>query len=113
MRTKKRRGSRVALLLIDFMNPLDFDGAKLLAPRAVRAAQRAAGLRRRMAAKGAHVIYANDNFGRWESDFKAVVADCQNRGGASAAMARFACAPGYRSLAAETTALGILRHAAR
>ena len=88
MRTNKRRGSRVALLLIDFMNPLDFDGAKLLAPRAVRAAQRAAGLRRRMAAKGAHVIYANDNFGRWESDFKAVVADCQKRGGASAAMAR-------------------------
>jgi nicotinamidase-related amidase len=78
---------RVALLLIDFMNPFDFDGAASLAPRAVRAAERTAALKRRMQASRAPVIYANDNFGRWESDFDAVVDHCRSRGGASAKIA--------------------------
>jgi nicotinamidase-related amidase len=84
---KRAKGKRTALLLIDFMNPLDFDGANALAPRALKAASRAATLKKRMRAQRAPVIYANDNFGRWESDFNAVVADCERRGGASAAMA--------------------------
>ncbi len=88
-RTAKRgRRKRTALLLIDFMNPLDFDGAQSLAPRAVKAASRAAELKHRMRAQRAPVVYANDNFGRWEADFVAVVADCDRRGGASADMAR-------------------------
>jgi nicotinamidase-related amidase len=85
--TKRGTRSRTGLLLIDFMNPLDFDGAQSLASRAVRAARRAAALKQRMHAQRAPVIYANDNFGRWESDFNAVVDDCKRRGGASAAMA--------------------------
>ena len=76
-----------ALLLIDFMNPLDFDGADALAPHAVEAAKRAQALRERMRGDGAPIIYANDNFGRWESDFDAVVESCIARGGASAEMA--------------------------
>ena len=76
------------MLLIDFMNPLDFDGAQALAPRAVKAAARAADLKERMRTRRAQVIYANDNFGRWEADFTAVVADCERRGGASAKMAK-------------------------
>ena len=84
-RTRSRE--RPVLLLIDFMNPLDFAGAEALAPRAVRAAERAAALKARMLAARAPVVYANDNFGRWESDFDAVVAYCRNRGGASARMA--------------------------
>lgn len=70
------------------MNPLDFDGAQSLGPRAVRAASRAAELKKRMRARRAPVIYANDNFGRWEADFSAVVADCERRGGASERMAK-------------------------
>ena len=84
---KRGKKARPALLLIDFMNPLDFDGAQSLAPRAVRAASRAAELKKRMRARHEPVIYANDNFGRWEADFSAVVADCERRGGASARMA--------------------------
>ena len=84
---KRGTKARTALLLIDFMNPLDFDGAQALAPRAVRAATCAAGLKKRMRARRAPVIYANDNFGRWESDFHAVVDDCKRRGGASATIA--------------------------
>lgn len=85
---KSATAKRTALLLIDFMNPLDFDGAQSLAPRALKAASRAAILKKRMIAARAPVIYANDNFGRWESDFDAIVADCERRGGASAAMAK-------------------------
>ena len=98
--TTRRGGKRrTALLLIDFMNPLDFDGARSLAPRALKAASCAATLKKRMRAMRAPVIYANDNFGRWESDFKAVVAECERRGGTSAKMARLlAPSPDDRSV---------------
>jgi nicotinamidase-related amidase len=96
---KRGTRSRTALLLVDFMNPMDFDGAASMAPRAVKAAQRAAVLRQRMHAQHAPVIYANDNFGRWEADFSAIVADCEQRGGASARMAKLlAPSPSDRSV---------------
>ena len=76
-----------ALLLIDFMNPFDYEGADILAPRAVKSAESAAKLKARMREDRVPVIYANDNFGRWESDFKAVVESCRERGGASAEIA--------------------------
>jgi nicotinamidase-related amidase len=87
-RTRGATPRRTALLLIDFMNPMDFEGARAMAARAVRAATRAAALKAQMRVRHAPVIYANDNFGCWESDFAAVVASCQRRGGASAAMAK-------------------------
>ena len=90
---------RSALLLVDFMNPLDFEGAAAIAQRAVEAAQRTATLKARMRTEGVPVIYANDNFGRWESDFDAVVAHCESRGGPSAQLARIlAPLPGDRSI---------------
>jgi len=85
---KRARRTRAALLLIDFMNPLDFAGARALAPRALKAASCAATLKKRMRAQRAPIIYANDNFGRWEAGFNAVVADCERRGGASATLAK-------------------------
>ena len=91
--------ARVALLLIDFMNPFDFPNGAALARHAIGAARRTAALKARMRARRAPVIYANDNFGRWESDFEAVVAHCASRGGASAQIARMlAPAPGDRSI---------------
>jgi len=82
-----RRQPRTALLLIDFMNPLDFVGAKALARPATVAAKRTAVLKERLRASRVPAIYANDNFGRWESDFEAVVEHCRRRGGASAQLA--------------------------
>ncbi len=86
-RTAPDRRSRSALLLIDFMNPFDYAGAERLAPRAVKSAVSAARLKSLMRKAHTPVIYANDNFGRWESDFKAVVESCRQRGGASARIA--------------------------
>lgn len=66
----------VALLLIDWINDLEFEGgAKLLKP-AVRAAERTAALKRRAREAGIPVIYVNDNFGRWRSNFDDVVRHC-------------------------------------
>ncbi len=59
-----------ALLLIDLINPLDFPEAAQLArylPAMTRAIRR---LKQRAQKAGVPVIYVNDNFGRWRSDFR-------------------------------------------
>lgn len=63
----------VALLLIDVINAMEFEGGDELARAALPAARRLAELRRQARALGIPVIYANDNFGRWRSDFREVV----------------------------------------
>lgn len=76
------------LLLVDFINPLDFDGAAALAPAALAAARATARLRRDAARSGVQAIFANDNYGVWSSDFKAVLAHCSARRGAPGEIAR-------------------------
>lgn len=75
MRSSTRDGG-VALLLIDFINPLDFDGGERFAPRALKAAQRTAKLKARVKARGVPAIYANDNFGDWRAEFNSIVESC-------------------------------------
>jgi nicotinamidase-related amidase len=60
----------VALLLIDWINDLEFDAGDQLFARALTAAKATAALRRRAKQAGVPVIYCNDNFGRWRSDFR-------------------------------------------
>ena len=58
------------------INALDFpEGEKLLAT-AKPAARRIAALKQRLKPRGVPVIYVNDNYGQWRSDFKQVVARC-------------------------------------
>ena len=66
--------SDTALLLIDVINDLEFEGAERLLPAALAAADRLAALAARARRAGVPVIYANDNFGRWRSDFSALLA---------------------------------------
>lgn len=65
--------SPVALLLIDWINDLEFDGGAQLLPAALEAARATAALRRRAKQAGVPVIYCNDNFGRWRSDFRTLL----------------------------------------
>jgi len=65
--------SAAALLIIDMINDLEFPGGDELLEPAVAAAERIAALKQRAHAAGVPVIYANDNFGRWQSDFHDVV----------------------------------------
>lgn len=66
----------VALLLIDWINDLEFEGGRRLLKPAVRAADRVVALKKRARDAGIPVIYANDNFGRWRSNFGEVVQHC-------------------------------------
>ena len=81
------RAPNVALLLVDYMNPLAFDGAEQLAPKAIAAAKATFALKRRCRAARWPAIYANDNFGRWDSQFDEIVRLCIESGGAAASLA--------------------------
>ena len=63
----------VALVLIDWINDLEFDGGHKLFPQALKAAQATAALRKRAKQAGVPVIYCNDNFGKWRSDFRSLL----------------------------------------
>ena len=65
-----------ALLLIDVINDLAFDGSEAIVEQAEPMALRLARLKRRATAAGVPAIYINDNFGRWRSDFRQTVAHC-------------------------------------
>jgi nicotinamidase-related amidase len=68
-----------ALLLIDVINDLDFEGSDELVAQAEAMAVRLSALKRRATAAGVPCIYINDNFGQWRSDFRRTVAHCTSR----------------------------------
>jgi nicotinamidase-related amidase len=68
--------SETALLLIDVINDLDFDGGEKLLTYALPMATALSSLKQRSKAAGVPAIYVNDNFGRWRSDFSKLVQHC-------------------------------------
>jgi len=68
-----------ALLLIDVINDLAFDGSETIVAQAESMAGPLARLKRRATAAGVPAIYINDNFGQWRSDFRRTVAHCTAR----------------------------------
>ncbi len=68
--------SPVALLLIDVINPLNFDRGEDLLAYALPMADRLAALKERARSVGIPAIYVNDNFGRWRSNFNRLIALC-------------------------------------
>jgi nicotinamidase-related amidase len=78
--TGPRDGNPVALLLIDVINDLDFDEGDELLKHALPAAQQIAALKTRAKRAGVPTIYVNDNFGRWRSNFSAMVDHCLREG---------------------------------
>jgi nicotinamidase-related amidase len=80
--------SPTVLLLIDFINPLDFEGAEQLRRPAEAAARNVARLRRSLGKQGAACIFANDNYGNWRSDFMQQWERCQRMAGEPGRIAR-------------------------
>ena len=72
--------SSVAVVLIDVINDLDFEGAEKLTAPAIAMAQRLSRLTERARRAGVPVIYVNDNFGKWRSDFRTLLDHCLNDG---------------------------------
>lgn len=67
---------KIALLLIDVINDLDFPEANQLLRYARPMARKILRLKERAKKAGVPVIYVNDNFGRWQSDFRWQVQHC-------------------------------------
>jgi nicotinamidase-related amidase len=70
----------VALLLIDVINDLEFPEGDYLLRHALPMARQIAALKRRARRENVPVVYVNDNFGRWRSDFNAQVEHCLRDG---------------------------------
>jgi nicotinamidase-related amidase len=69
-----------ALLLIDVINDMEFPEGDKLLRQTLPAARKIAELKKRAQAASVPVIYVNDNFGRWRSDFNQQVQHCLNDG---------------------------------
>lgn len=80
--------NRSALLIVDMINPFDFEGAPRLLRAALPAAKRIARLKTRLKAHNVPTIYINDNFMQWQSDFRELVAVCSRDDAPGAEIAR-------------------------
>ncbi len=65
-----------ALLLIDVINDLAFPEADQMLDSALAMARNIRRLKRRARKAGVPVVYVNDNFGRWQSDWRRTVEHC-------------------------------------
>src|SRR6185503_678393 len=72
--------SPVALLVIDVINDLEFEGGDQLLKHAMPMARNISALIKRARVARILVIYVNDNFGKWQSDFKKLLAHCLEDG---------------------------------
>lgn len=70
----------VALLIIDMINDFEFPGGEVLFAAALPVAENIARLKQCAQEAGIPVIYINDNFGKWQSDFQQQVSHCLNDG---------------------------------
>ena len=80
--------SSTVLLLVDVINDFDFPRSRDLLRFALPAARRIVALKKRLRARGVPAIYVNDNFGRWQSDFKKQVERCVSDESIGAPVAR-------------------------
>lgn len=68
--------SKAALLIIDVINDLEFNSGARMLPQALVMAKKLAALKARVQKASIPVIYVNDNFGKWRSDFSVQVRHC-------------------------------------
>jgi nicotinamidase-related amidase len=80
--------AKTVLLLVDVINDFDFPKGRQLLRQALPAARRIAALKGRLGKAGVPTIYVNDNFGKWQSDFKKQVRRCIAEGSRGSPVAR-------------------------
>jgi nicotinamidase-related amidase len=77
---KEPAAGRTALVLIDMVNHLDFEGASDMEAAAKTAAERILLLRDEADRLGVPTVYVNDNFGQWHSERSKLVAHATGEG---------------------------------
>lgn len=70
--------SKVALLIIDMICDFEFEDGEKLYAQTEPMIENLVEFKRRARAAGVPAIYVNDNFGRWQSDFKKLLAHSQD-----------------------------------
>ena len=70
--------SDAVLLIIDVLNDLEFEGGEELLESALPMARALAALKQRARQARIPVVYVNDNFGKWRSDFRQQLDHCLN-----------------------------------
>lgn len=70
------------------INALDFPAGEKLLATARPAARRIAQLKARLKPRGVPVVYVNDNYGQWRSDFQHVIQRCAADGSLGAPLVR-------------------------
>jgi nicotinamidase-related amidase len=75
-----RHRSKNCLILVDVINGFDFPKSRALVRAAEQAAPKIEMLAARARAARVPVVYVNDNFGQWRSDFGATVDACIRAG---------------------------------
>ncbi|SFE95000.1 isochorismatase family cysteine hydrolase [Alteribacillus iranensis] len=70
----------IALLIVDMISSMDFDGSDKLFDQAYEAALHISDLKTEVKKYNIPVVYVNDNYGRWQSDFKELVASVREEG---------------------------------
>ena len=72
--------AKAVLLLIDLINDFEFEGGEALFEHALPMAHRIARLKKQAKQVGIPVVYINDNFGKWQSDFQKLIKHCLQEG---------------------------------
>src|SRR5687767_13884034 len=70
--------STVAILLIDLISDFEFEDGEQLWQQTLPVAKQIAALKKRAKQRGVPIIYVNDNFGKWQSDFRKLLDHCLN-----------------------------------
>ncbi|MBV8781065.1 MAG: cysteine hydrolase [Phycisphaerae bacterium] len=89
----RKENAHIALLVVDVINDLEFPGGENVLPWAQRMVGRLRDVMARARQAEVPVIYVNDNFGRWRSNFKEVIDYCTRPGARGAEISR-ALSPG-------------------
>ncbi len=71
--------SNIALILIDIISDFEFPDGEKLFENALPMAKKIAALKEKAKKAGVPVIYVNDNFGKWQSDFKKLLKHCSGK----------------------------------
>jgi nicotinamidase-related amidase len=75
-KNEKAAGGKTALLIIDVITDFEFEDGDRLLVQALRMAPNLAKFKKKARAAGIPVIYINDNFGKWQEDFKTILKHC-------------------------------------
>lgn len=71
--------SNAALLIIDVISDFEFEDAEKLFENALPMAKKLAAFKKRAKEIGIPAIYVNDNFGKWQSDFRKLLAHARDK----------------------------------